>query len=274
MQSRANLMTPRATAALRAAGCEEVWLGVESGSQRILDAMEKGTEVEEVRGDPEPARAGDPQRLVHPARIPRRGVGRHPRTRDLVRDERPDDVGVSVSYPLPGTKFFDMVRDELGARTNWVDSDELAMLFQGTYQTGFYRQVRELLHAEVRGPAGTGARAELDAVEELARAESLHRSPLRPCAARVCEARRSRADRARGARGGCGAGRPRGPDALAVRVPGVPARLRGVPGGAACEVHGAFALRDGVWRLLAAERAERYERFLREYRRPPLRRTG
>jgi anaerobic magnesium-protoporphyrin IX monomethyl ester cyclase len=100
------------------------------------------------------------------------------RTRDLLRDEQPDDVGVSVSYPLPGTKFFDMVRDELGARTNWVDSDELAMLFQGTYRTEFYREVRELLHAEVRGCAQGPGTGDLDRRwAELGSTEARHRSP-------------------------------------------------------------------------------------------------
>ena len=37
-------------------------------------------------------------------------------TRDLVRDEAPDDIGVSVSYPLPGTPFHDRLAAELGAR--------------------------------------------------------------------------------------------------------------------------------------------------------------
>jgi len=74
-------------------------------------------------------------------------------TRDLVRGERPDDVGVSVAYPLPGTKFHAAVRGQLGARTNWEETGDLAMLFQGTYTTPFYRRLRDALHAEARGAA-------------------------------------------------------------------------------------------------------------------------
>src|SRR6185437_1868568 len=48
MQSRVNLMRPDAVAALATARAREVWLGVESGSQKILDAMEKGSSVEEA----------------------------------------------------------------------------------------------------------------------------------------------------------------------------------------------------------------------------------
>jgi anaerobic magnesium-protoporphyrin IX monomethyl ester cyclase len=100
-------------------------------------------------------------------------------TRDLIRDERPDEVGVSVSYPLPGTPFFERVKSQLGPKTNWVDSDELAMLFQGTYETAFYRKVRELIHAEVRDVAwddAEGVRRLDEGWRRLGRVESRHRS--------------------------------------------------------------------------------------------------
>ena len=48
MQSRVDLMTADNVRALRRAGCAEVWMGVESGSQKILDAMDKGTRVEQI----------------------------------------------------------------------------------------------------------------------------------------------------------------------------------------------------------------------------------
>jgi anaerobic magnesium-protoporphyrin IX monomethyl ester cyclase len=94
------------------------------------------------------------------------------RTPDLLRDVRPDDIGVSVAYPLPGTKFHQMVRSQLGLRQNWEHTDDLAMLFHGTYTTAFYRRVRDVLHDEVR----TGTR--YDATwSALAGEESTHRSP-------------------------------------------------------------------------------------------------
>ena len=70
-------------------------------------------------------------------------------TRDWVERTRPDDIGVSVAYPLPGTKFFELVKRELGAKRNWDDSDDLDMMFFGTYRSELYRSVRDLLHAQV-----------------------------------------------------------------------------------------------------------------------------
>ena len=150
MQSRVNLITQPVAAALRAAGAQEVWLGVESGSQRILDAMDKGSHVDTAR--------------VATRNLKRQGIrvgwflqlGYPPEdwddivmTRNLVREEWPDDVGVSVAYPLPGTVFHDRLAAELGVHRNWRDTGELAMLFEGTFDTAFYRMVRDALHTDV-----------------------------------------------------------------------------------------------------------------------------
>jgi anaerobic magnesium-protoporphyrin IX monomethyl ester cyclase len=181
MQSRVDLMTEAAVSALAAAGAEEVWLGVESASQTVLDEMNKGSTVEQVR---------DATR-----RLKRHGIracwfiqlgypGEHWNdivlTRDLIRDERPDDIGVSVAYPLPGTEFFDRVHAELRAKTNWSDSDDLAMMFRGAYTTDFYREIRTLLHEEVEARTSAGEVAaswSFDARwDELAHREESHRT--------------------------------------------------------------------------------------------------
>jgi radical SAM superfamily enzyme YgiQ (UPF0313 family) len=179
MQSRVNLMKPRTVAALAEAGAEEVWMGVESGSQHVLDAMDKGSTLEQVRTatrtlKAQGIRCGWFVMLGYPGEEWADIV----RTRDLIREEAPDEIGVSVAYPLPGTIFHENVRAQLGERRNWQETDDLAMLFQGTYTTGFYRSVRDLLHAEV--PAGeNGQVASLDTQwAELERRERGARSSL------------------------------------------------------------------------------------------------
>ena len=154
MQSRANLMTERAVAALARAGACEVWLGVESGSQKILDAMDKGSTVEAARSATQVLKAHGIKacwfiQLGYPSESWEDLIA----TRDLIRAEAPDEIGVSVAYPLPGTEFHDRVRAQLGTQRNWKDTGDLAMLFQGTYDTAVYRKVRDLLHAEVESSA-------------------------------------------------------------------------------------------------------------------------
>jgi len=150
MQSRVNLMRPDVALALAQAGAEEVWLGVESGSQKVLDAMDKGSRVDAARTATRALRAHGIRacwfiQLGYPGETWDDVLS----TRDLIRDERPDEIGVSVAYPLPGTGFYEKVRAQLGARQNWEDSDDLAVLFSGRYDTGLYRRVRDALHHEV-----------------------------------------------------------------------------------------------------------------------------
>ncbi len=187
IQSRADLMTPVAVDGLARAGCVEVWLGAESGSQKILDAMDKGTRVSQIV---------DATRRLRQAGIracwflqfgyPGETFEDIRATVELVREVLPDDVGVSVSYPLPGTRFFDMVQAELGEKTHWHDSNDLAMMFQGTYQTPFYRRLRLLVHRDLelrlRQREGEEPGPEMDRLNddwrELERLEPVSRSAV------------------------------------------------------------------------------------------------
>jgi len=152
MQSRCDLMTRNTVGALRRAGCTEVWMGAESGSQKILDAMDKGTRVEQIYEARENLRRnGIRAGFFLQFGYPGESWDDIEQTIRMVRDTAPDDVGISVSYPLPGTRFHERVASELGEKENWRDSDDLSMMFRGAYSTEFYRELAAALHEEVRG---------------------------------------------------------------------------------------------------------------------------
>jgi anaerobic magnesium-protoporphyrin IX monomethyl ester cyclase len=148
---RADLVKQKVVEGLERSGCAMVWMGAESGSQKVLDAMDKGTRVEQIE---------EATRMLHEAGIrvgfflqfgyPGENWDDIQATLDLVRRCRPDDIGISVSYPLPGTKFYESVNAQLGPHRNWIDSADLAMLYQGPYPTSFYRRLHGLVHGEFR----------------------------------------------------------------------------------------------------------------------------
>jgi len=174
MQTRVDLMSRDNVRSLRRAGCAEAWMGVESGSQKILDAMDKGTRVEQIAKARENLRR-EGIRACYFLQFGYTGETWHDiqSTIKLVRDTRPDDIGVSVSYPLPGTKFYERVQAQLGAKTNWSDSEDLAMMFQGAYTNEFYRALHDALHAQVdswnscSGPRTTKSEERSQAPDEL-----------------------------------------------------------------------------------------------------------
>jgi radical SAM superfamily enzyme YgiQ (UPF0313 family) len=158
MQSRCDLMTRDTVRALKQAGCVEVWMGAESGSQKVLDAMDKGLDVEATyRARENLRRYGIRACLFLQFGYPGEAWQEVQQTIRLVRELRPDDIGVSVSYPLPGTKFHQMVSAQLGTKANWTDSADLAMMFRGAYPSEFYRALAHALHLEVRQPCATEA---------------------------------------------------------------------------------------------------------------------
>ena len=152
MQSRCDLMTRNSVAALKRAGCAEVWMGCESGSQKILDAMEKGIRVGQIYEARENLRqAGIRACFFLQFGYPGERWSEIEATIRMVRETTPDDIGVSVSYPLPGTKFYRDVLTQIGSAPNWSDSADLAMVFEGAYPSEFYRALADALHIEVRG---------------------------------------------------------------------------------------------------------------------------
>jgi radical SAM superfamily enzyme YgiQ (UPF0313 family) len=169
MQSRCDLMTRDTVSALRRAGCHEVWMGAESGSQKILNAMDKGQRVEAIYEARENLRHhGIRACFFLQFGYPGEFWPEIEATIRMVRETRPDDIGVSVSYPLPGTKFHQLVSAQLGAKANWTDSADLAMMFQGAYSSEFYRALADALHLEVRTPSRTDQiRAAWDRVYDL-----------------------------------------------------------------------------------------------------------
>ena len=150
IQSRADLMTHTTVAGLKRAGCAEVWMGAESGSQKVLNAMDKGLRVSDVVI----ARSRLADKNIRACYFLQFGYPGETwediqQTIALVRNTRPDDIGISLSYPLPGTVFYERVQEQIGIKRNWTDSDDLCVMFRATYKDEFYKALRDALHAEV-----------------------------------------------------------------------------------------------------------------------------
>ncbi|WP_259068665.1 B12-binding domain-containing radical SAM protein [Mucilaginibacter sp. X4EP1] len=148
IQSRADLLTDEETVkALARSGCENVWIGAESGSQKILDAMDKGIKVDQIREATILMKAagikpsffiqfGYPGELKDDIQL----------TINMINELLPFEIGISVSYPLPGTVFYDRVRADLKKKTNWTDSNEMALMFHNTFPPSYYKQLHRYVH--------------------------------------------------------------------------------------------------------------------------------
>lgn len=152
IQSRADLLLEKESITyLKESGCDMVWMGAESGSQKVLDAMDKGIQVQEIK---------DSVSLLKSHKIKtglflqfgylNENASDIQETINMVRDLVPDDIGISVSYPLPGTKFHEKVKDQLKTKSNWSDSDDLHLMFKSTYSAQFYKHLHRYVHYSFR----------------------------------------------------------------------------------------------------------------------------
>jgi radical SAM superfamily enzyme YgiQ (UPF0313 family) len=136
---------------LARAGCTNIWMGAESGSQKILDAMDKGTTVKQIY---------EATRLlkkhgINPSFFIQFGYPGETKddivkTISMINELLPYEIGISVSYPLPGTVFYERVKTQLREKSNWTDSDELALMFRNTYAPAFYKQLHRYVHKSYR----------------------------------------------------------------------------------------------------------------------------
>ncbi|WP_299185168.1 radical SAM protein [uncultured Aquimarina sp.] len=156
IQSRVDLLLKEDTInALAESGLQEVWVGAESGSQSILDAMDKGTKVEEIYNATILLKEKN-IRVAFFIQFGYLGETKNDisKTIKMIKELVPDDLGISVSYPLPGTKFYDKVKDDLRFKANWTDSDDLAMMFKSTYNSKYYKKLHRYVHKEYRKSQG------------------------------------------------------------------------------------------------------------------------
>ncbi len=175
IQSRVDLLLEENNIdALARAGCDEVWVGAESGSQKILDAMDKGTKVEEIyRATHLMQRKGIKPCFFLQFGYPGETKNEIEATMKMVFELMPHDLGISVSYPLPGTKFYDNVKSQLTQKTNWADSDELLVMFQSTYPPDFYKKLQRHVHYEFRKKQAWAALKKLHGFKDFKKAFSL-----------------------------------------------------------------------------------------------------
>lgn len=108
------------------AGCEKLNFGFESGSQRLLDDLQKGTTV---------AKAYEAVNLCrkHGIKVSGTFIAGHPReekwdviqTRKMIRRLKLDSLGVAIATPFPGTKWWQLAKEKelIPDRVEWKKFD-------------------------------------------------------------------------------------------------------------------------------------------------------
>ena len=162
--TRADRLNERAAELLAELGCMRVWIGSESGSQRILDAMERGVSVQQVRNAVGLARSrGIQTGMFLMWGYDGEEISDIEATVDHVKACRPDIFFTTVSYPIKGTPYFQKVRDRLVSIEPWAQSSDHNFAVAGRHSRKFYKHADALLRsstAELPDPVAIQAARE------------------------------------------------------------------------------------------------------------------
>jgi anaerobic magnesium-protoporphyrin IX monomethyl ester cyclase len=145
-----RLQSEAAVQALSELGCYRIWIGSESGSQRILDAMERGVTVEQVRRAVKLAqRYGIRVGMFLMWGYEGEELEDIAATVEHVKVSNPDVFFTTVSYPIKGTPYFEQVRSKVGSPIAWRDATDRDYTIAGRRGREYYRLADVWLRSEV-----------------------------------------------------------------------------------------------------------------------------
>jgi anaerobic magnesium-protoporphyrin IX monomethyl ester cyclase len=149
--SRADRMMKEETlAALAELGCYRIWIGSESGSQRILDAMQRGVTVEQVQWATRAAqRHGIQVGMFLMWGYEGETAEDIEATIDHVKKANPDIFFTTVAYPIKNTTYFKEVSDRVVVAEPWERSTDRDLRIRGRHSRGYYKAADRLLRSEV-----------------------------------------------------------------------------------------------------------------------------
>jgi radical SAM superfamily enzyme YgiQ (UPF0313 family) len=148
--SRADRLNPQVADTLAELGCFRLWIGSESGSQRILDAMQRGVKVEEVQTAVQLCK----ERNIQTGMFLMWGYEGEEledieATVEHVKKSDPDIFLTTVAYPIKGTPYFNEVASRVVSGGAWAKSSDREFRIAGRHSREFYQNADQLLRSEV-----------------------------------------------------------------------------------------------------------------------------
>lgn len=149
--SRADrMMDERVLETLADMGCYRIWIGSESGSQRILDAMKRRVTVEQVQCATKAAqRHGIQVGMFLMWGYDGEDICDIEATIEHVKKSNPDIFLTTVAYPIKNTEYFDAVSRNVELRKSWITATDRDYVVKGRRTRAFYREVDVWLRKEV-----------------------------------------------------------------------------------------------------------------------------
>ena len=148
--SRADRINDRIADALAEMGCDRLWIGAESGSQRILDAMQRKARIEDVQHKTQMLQArGISVGMFIMLGYEGEEISDIEATVAHLKKSNPDIFLTTVAYPIKGTKYYHAVEDRIAAHLDWQARTDRDLVVKGRYSKRFYDHATRWMVNEV-----------------------------------------------------------------------------------------------------------------------------
>jgi len=148
--SRAERINEEVADALATLGCSRLWIGSESGSQRVLDAMRRRVTVEQVQqATRRLQKRGIKVGMFIMLGYPGEEISDLQATVDHLKQASPDVFLTTVAYPIKGTQYHDQVQGNLIERRGWAERTDRDLVVTGRHTPRYYGFTRQWMVNEV-----------------------------------------------------------------------------------------------------------------------------
>jgi anaerobic magnesium-protoporphyrin IX monomethyl ester cyclase len=149
--TRADRLNEKVVGLLKRSGCFRVWIGAESGSQKVLDAMDRRVTVQQVHDMIQLSkRHGIETGTFIMIGYPGETEADIQATIEHLKRADPDQFTITVAYPIKGTPFFDEVKSDIVELRPWSQVTDRDQRRRRPHSSLYYRLAVSRVVNEVR----------------------------------------------------------------------------------------------------------------------------
>jgi len=148
--TRAERLNEEILRLLKEAGCFRIWIGAESGSQEIIDAMDRRVDINHVKKIIQDTNAmgietGTFIMLGYPGETEKDIE----ETIQYLKEARPTHYTITVAYPIKGTSLYNEIEDKITEQPDWESSTDRQIDFKRMYSRKYYNYAVSKVVSEV-----------------------------------------------------------------------------------------------------------------------------
>lgn len=138
--TRAERLNDEILQLLKEIGCFRIWIGAESGSQKIIDLMDRRVDINHVKKMIQDTNAiGIKTGTFVMVGYPEETIEDIDKTIRYLKEAKPTEYTITIAYPIKGTSLYKEIENKITNKLDWETSTDRDIDFERTYSRKFYK---------------------------------------------------------------------------------------------------------------------------------------